>query len=127
MCFIFRHMLETFILFLSKRRVLGPNKLFQCRCPDGLGGQYCTQLAPSGVNSPVQCGAEREAKETPEFIESPGYTLYNGFYEQNTECNWKITVSFKKLSSLFEYSCFVILKTNNLIPCIVFRHPPVIE
>ena len=44
-----------------------------------------------------------EAKETPEFIESPGYTSYNGFYEQNTECNWKITVSFKKISSLFEY------------------------
>ena len=55
------------------------------------------------MNSPVQCGAEREAKETPEFIESPGYTSYNGFYEQNTECNWKITVSLKKISSLFEY------------------------
>ena len=71
-----------------------PTNCARCRCPDGLGGLYCTEVAPSGVNSPVKCGGEREAKETPDFIESPGYPSITDLYQLNTECNWKITVSF---------------------------------
>ena len=71
-----------------------PTDCSRCRCPDGLGGRYCTRVAPSGVNSPVKCGGEREAKKTTEFIESPGYSSNTDLYKRNMECNWKITVSF---------------------------------
>ncbi|CAH1772854.1 unnamed protein product, partial [Owenia fusiformis] len=66
-----------------------PKACDRCRCPDGLAGTYCDQVAPPKI---AECGGEviAESMNTvhSQSIESPGYNL--GQYDNGQECSWLI-------------------------------------
>ena len=70
-----------------------PTDCNRCRCPDGLSGRFCTEVAESGDNSPEECSEELTATPDMQVVESPGYATNTGAYQKHTECNWLINVS----------------------------------
>jgi len=66
-----------------------PNNCKQCKCPDGLGGQYCDNAAPS-VHA--KCGGTIHLKKDQESvtIETPGYSQ-GKIYDNFDECSWLIS------------------------------------
>ncbi|KAK2191475.1 hypothetical protein NP493_53g21035 [Ridgeia piscesae] len=63
-----------------------PNHCYRCRCPDGFGGTYCHEVAPS-VNA--DCGGTVQATSSPQYIQSPGYDT-DKHYGNRQQCNWII-------------------------------------
>lgn len=87
-----------------------PKNCSRCRCPDGLGGTYCQNVAPSSGNTinrptssfvllpnvtatcdclPEGCGGILYLTSDPMTIESPGYSV-PGYYNDFTSCSWLI-------------------------------------
>lgn len=75
-----------------------PKNCSRCRCPEGLGGDFCESVAPSSNN----CGGHIELNSSSLYtISSPGYP---NFYERGLRCYWlikspsgtAISIQFKK-------------------------------
>ena len=68
-----------------------PRHCERCKCPDGMGGAFCEQVAPSNDE---RCGGELELDLSGNHvtISTPGYDGQTQ-YDNNLRCNWRVKVS----------------------------------
>ena len=69
-----------------------PNNCHKCKCPDGFGGDFCQDVAPSTPGA--ECGGVIDMpKYMTRVISTPHYKPdQQSFYYDHTECNWLIRV-----------------------------------
>ena len=78
-----------------------PNNCGRCKCPDGLGGTYCQDVAPQEGSQPCSHYLNLDSGET-KVINNAGYYDNNG-YPNNLRCNWRIKVRIITLIRIISF------------------------
>lgn len=89
-----------------------PKDCYKCRCPDGLGGRYCDQVAPSEIGGAVTtaCGGDFDIRGY-RWIQTPNYG--SGSYPMDLACNWRFKVNPGQVVQLQFYDKFGISSYKN--------------